>query len=180
MASDEFTAGYFISSTNDTVQCKILIPKDFGRFNEQALFLKVTILDSTGKKIKYSPKDINGYGFIYHTKEYIYVSRQTDEDGKMMFVWPLYYGKKLNEYYYYSYNTSNLDKGAMGATEEVYVLEDAESKETAAITRGGALSNNYKSQLRKFFENDKRILALVVRDIKDFHDISRFVKDVDN
>lgn len=176
-ASDEFTDGYYVTKGNDTLDCKILIPKDFGRFNEQSLFSRVTMLDSAGKKIKYTASEINGYGFIYLKKKYIYVSRQVDEDGKMMFVWPMIYGKKINEYYYYNYNTSDMYKGSMGATDEVYVLEDDETKETVAVTRGGSLTNTYKSQLRKFFENDKKVLAVLVQDVKDFHDIPKFVRD---
>lgn len=179
-ASDEFADGYLITKGNDTVDCKVLIPKDFGRFNEQSLFSKVTILDSAGKKTKYTPTDINGYGFIYQTKKYIYVTRQIDEDGKMMFLWPMSLGKKINEYYYYNYNTSDMYKGSMGATDEIYVLEDAETKETVAVTRGGSLTNTYKSQLRKFFENDKKVLAILVQDVKDFHDIPKFVRDANH
>jgi hypothetical protein len=179
-ATDEYAMGYFITKSNDTVECKILIPKDFGRINEQSLFSKVTILDSLAKKKKYTPKDINGYGFLYQNKSYIYISRQVEEDGKMMFLWPLDLGKKINEYYYYIYNTTNLAKGSMGARDEIYVLEDTETKETASITRGGALSNTFKEQLRKFFENDKKLMALLVRDVKEFHDISSFVKDANN
>ena len=100
-AADEYASGYFVTKTNDTVECKILIPKDFGRVNEQSLFSKVTILDSLGKKTKYTPGDINGYGFLYHNKGYFYVSKQVEEDGKMMFLCPRNLGKKINEYYYY-------------------------------------------------------------------------------
>ncbi len=179
-ATDEYATGYFITKSNDTIMCKILIQKDFGHFNEQSFFLKVTISDSAGHKKKYTPQDINGYAFVYHDKGYIYVSRQVDEDGRRLFLWPLNLGKKINEYYYYNYNTSDLDKGAMGSMNEVYVLEDAETKETVAITKGGSLSNSYKAQLRKFFEADKKIMALLVQDVKEFHDIYRFVKDSNN
>jgi hypothetical protein len=179
-AKDEYAVGYLITKGNDTVVCKILIPKDFGRFSEQSLFLRITILDSAGNKKKYTPQDINGYGFAYHDKGYIYVSRQVEEDGRRMFVWPLNLGKRVNEYYYYNYNSSNLDKGAMGAMNEVYVLEDAETKETVSITKGGSLSNSYKAQLRKFFEADKKMMALLVQDVKEFHDISRFAKDANH
>jgi hypothetical protein len=176
-AAEEYADGYFITKSNDTIVCKIIIPKDFGHFNEQSLFFRVTVLDSTGKKMKYTPNDINGYTFVYHNKVYIYVSKEVDDDGKRMFAWPLVYGKRLNEYYYYNSNSSNLDKGSMNARDEVYVLEDAVTKETVAITRGGTLSNSYKGQLRHFFENDKTLMTLLVQDVKDFHDITLFVKD---
>ena len=65
----------------------------------------------------------------------------------------------------------------MGAMEEIYVLEDAETKETVSITRGGSLNNTYKEQLRKFFVTDKKMMALLVQDVKDFHDIPKFVND---
>jgi hypothetical protein len=179
-AADEYANGYLINQSSDTLKCRILIPKDFGRFNEQALFSKVTILDSAGNRHKYTPDDINGYAFVYHTRVYVYVSRVVSEDGKKLFLWPAESGPKINEYYYYTYNTDNLNKGSMGATNEVYVLEDAVTKETAAITRGGAISSNYKDQLRKFFESDKTIMTILVRDVKDFHDIDKFVKDANN
>lgn len=176
-AADEYATGYFVNKSNDTIECKILIPKDFGRINEQTLFSKVTILDSLGKKMKYTPRDINGYGFLYNNKGYFYVSKQVEEDGKMMFLWPMNLGKKINEYYYYIYNTSDLYKGSMGAMEEIYVLEDAETKETVSITRGGSLNNTYKEQLRRFFVTDKKMMALLIQDVKDFHDIPKFVND---
>jgi hypothetical protein len=67
----------------------------------------------------------------------------------------------------------------MGAISEVYVLED-DAKRTVSITRGGSLINSYKSQLRNFFESDKQLLQLIVEDVKDFHDISTFVRAANN
>ena len=179
-AADEYANGYLIGQGNDTLKCRVLIPKNFGRFNEQALFSKVTILDSAGNKHKYTPDDISGFAFVYHTRVYVYVSREVSEDGKKLFLWPVELGPKINEYYYYTYNSDNLNKGSTYATNEVYVLEDAVTKETASITRGGSISNNYKDQLRKFFESDKTIMAVLVRDVKDFHDIDKFVKDANH
>ena len=179
-ASVDYADGYIVTKNNDTVAGKVLIPKDFGHFNEPALFLKVTVLDNAGAKKKYTPADINGYGFVYKSKKYIYVTKQVDDDGKAMFVWPRSLGKKINEYYYYSYNTSDLAKGSTGGLEEVYVLEEPETKETVSITKGGAWTNNLKEQLRKFFENDKHLLTLLTKDVKEFHDIPGFVKDANN
>lgn len=179
-AAEEYANGYVIDQSNDTLRCRIVIPKDFGHFNEQSLFSKVTILDSTGAKHKYNPDDINGYAFVYQGRVYAYVSRTVSDDNKKMFLWIRALGSKINEYYYYTYNTDDLAKGSMGATSEVYVLEDAVTKATAAITRGGVISNNYKDQLRKFFESDKPIMTVLIRDVKDFHDIDKFVKDANN
>jgi WD40 repeat protein len=179
-AADEYATGYIITKNNDTVLCKILIPKDFGHFNEPSLFLRVTVLDNSGEKKKYTPATINGYVFIYNAKKYVYASKQIDDDGKTMFAWPRNLGKKINEYYYYSYNSTDLAKGATGSLEEVYVLEDPETKGTVAITRGGAWTNNFKEQLRKFFENDKHLLTLINKEVKEFHDIPMFVKDANN
>jgi hypothetical protein len=179
-ASDVYSRGYIISNTNDTIECKIVIPIEFGRFNRQSCFFKVTVVDSLGNKKKYFPKDILGYAFIYEGKAYTYVSKQTDEDGKRMFVWPMNLGKRINGYYYYYYNSSDNYKGSMGYDAEVYVLEDPLTKETVSITPGGSLTNSYKAQLRKFYENDKQMLALIVQDVKTFHDIPRFVQDANN
>jgi hypothetical protein len=178
--ADSYAPGFYLSPQGDTIACRVEIPRDFGHFNEQALFSKVTLLDSAGHKKKYTPKDIGGYGFVYGTKTYLYISREVADDGERKFCWPLNLGDKVNEYYYYDYNTSDLNKGSMGATNEVYVLEDAVTRETVSITRGGSIVNNYKQQLRKFFENDKKMLALIVKDVKDFHDISTFVKDANS
>jgi hypothetical protein len=175
IAGKEYVDGYIVDKNYDTTFCKILIPKDFGTFNEMKLFSTVDILDSAGKKIKETPDKINGYGFIYQSKQYIYVSKTIDDFGKTMFVWPVNLGKKINEYYYYYYNSSNLDKGGMGSETPVYVLED-EAGEITSITRGGSITNNYKSQLREFFKNDKGILKLVVEYVQSFDDISRFVE----
>jgi hypothetical protein len=177
MAEDEYAVGVYITKGNDTLLCKVLIPKDFGRFNEPSLFSIVTLLDSAGNKKKFNPGDIYGYAFFYHSKKYMYVSRQVEDNGKRMFLWPLELGKRINEYYYYTYNSDNLNKGSMGAINELYVIEDAETKETISVARGGSLTENYKSQLRRFFENDKKVLALLAQDVKNFHDISKFVKD---
>jgi hypothetical protein len=154
-----------------------MIPKDFGRFNEVYLFSKVTIMDSLGNINKYAPNDIGGYAFIYQTKKYSYVSKQVEDDGTRLFLWPLHLGKKINEYYHYTINSANLDKGSMGAISEVYVLEIADTKETISLMRGGSLTENYKSQMRRFFENDKALLTILAKDVKNFHDISQFVKD---
>jgi hypothetical protein len=176
----EYVNGNFNTNNNVTFHCKILIPKDFGRFNEVYLFSKVTILDSVGNKKKYTPNDISGYAFIYHAKRYIYVSKQVEDDGAKLFLWPLSQGKKINEYYHYTVNSANLDKGSLGAISEIYVLENAETRETISLIRGGTLTDNYKAQMRRFFENDKKLLTLLAKDVKNFHDISSFVKDANN
>jgi hypothetical protein len=174
---DEYVNGIFITNDNVTYHCKIMIPKDFGQFNEVYLFSKVTIMDSLGNINKYGPGDISGYAFIYQAKKYSYVSKQVEDDGTKLFLWPLHLGKKLNEYYHYTINSANLDKGSMGAISEVYVLEMADTKETISLLRGGSLTENYKSQMRRFFENDKALLTILNKDVKNFHDISQFVKD---
>ncbi|HXB28594.1 MAG TPA: hypothetical protein VNW49_02190, partial [Puia sp.] len=120
---------------------------------------------------------IMGYAFIYQSKKYNYVSKQVEDDGTKLFLWPLHLGKKINEYYHYTINSANLDKGSMGAISEVYVLEIEDTKETISLLRGGSLTENYKSQMRRFFENDKALLTLLNKDVKNFHDISQFVKD---
>jgi hypothetical protein len=176
-AANEYADGYFISKNNDTLLCKILIPKDFGKFNAITLFSKITIVDSAGNKKKYTASDINGYGFIYDSKTYIYVSKDVDDNGKMMFVWPVNLGKSVNEYYYYRSNSDDLDKSGMEMPDEIYVLENAQTGETASITRGGSVLNTYKEQLRRFFEEDKRLMSLITQDVKDFNDIPRFITD---
>jgi hypothetical protein len=177
IAADEYTNGIYVTNNSDTFACKILIPKDFGRFNETYLFSKVTLLDSAGKKKKYSPNDISGYAFIYQNKKYVYVSKQVENDGERLFLWPLNLGKKINEYYHYTINSANLNKGSMGAISEVYVLENTETTETISLLRGGTLTDNYQAQMRRFFENDKKLLILLAKDVKHFNDISLFVKD---
>jgi hypothetical protein len=179
-ASDEYASGYFINKNNDTLLCKILIPKDFGKFNGLTLFSKVTILDSAGNKKKYTSNDINGYGFIYNSKTYIYVSKDVDDNGQMMFLWPVNLGKSVNEYCYYRSNSDDLDKSGMAEPDKIYVLENAETDETVSITRGGSLLNTYMQQLRRFFESDKRLMKLITQDIKSYNDISRFVEDANN
>jgi len=176
-AADEYVDGVFSSNTSQSFHCKILIPKDFGKFNEVYLFSRVTILDSTGTKTKYTPDDISGYAFSYHDIKYIFVAKQVEEDGSKLFLLPLNRGNKINEYYHYTVNAADRDKGSMGAISEVYVLENAETRETISILRGGTLTDSYKAQMRRFFENDKRLLTLLAKDVKDFHDISFFVKD---
>jgi hypothetical protein len=175
LAKSEYADGYMISKKGDTLSCKIRMPLNLGKFNELDLFSSVVILDSNKKETKLKPKDINGYGFTYHSKKYVYVSKVVDDEDKMVFVWPQNLGKKINEYYYYTYNSTDLAKGSMGAVAEIYVLED-DARQTVSITRGGSLINSYKSQLRKFFENDKQLLRLIVDDVKDFHDIPKFVQ----
>jgi hypothetical protein len=175
--ADETVQGYIVTPHGDTVMCQICIPKDFGHFNEASLFTKVNILDSTGKKLKYTPKELQGYGFVYQNKAYEYVSRQIDDEGTTKFLRPMNLGDKINGYFYYDYNTSDLQKGSMGSTNEVYVLEDPVSKDIVAVTKGGSVINSYKAQLRKFFENDKQMLALLNKDVKEFKDIPAFIRD---
>jgi hypothetical protein len=176
LAKNEYADGYIISRNGDTAWRKIRMPFNLGQFNELELFSFVVVLDSAGRKVKLKPKDINGYGFLYRTKRYIYVSKVVDDEDKSVFVWPLNLGKKINLYYYYNYNSTNLAKGSMGAVDEVYVVED-DAKQTVSITRGGSLVNSFKAQLRNFFDNDKQLLRLIVQDVKDFHDIPKFVQD---
>ncbi|HTD40850.1 MAG TPA: hypothetical protein VK671_09535, partial [Mucilaginibacter sp.] len=97
-----------------------------------------------------------------------------------LFLWPLNQGKKINEYYYYMTNLSGTDKGSSETGSEIYVLEDAETKETVTLTRGGTLTDNFRTKMRRFFENDKKLLTLLARDVKDFHDISKFVADANH
>jgi hypothetical protein len=179
-ASREYADGYFINKNNDTFLCKILIPKVFGKFDALALFSKVTVLDSAGNKMKYAPEDINGFGFFYNSKKYIYVSKDIDDDREMMFVWPMHLGKSVNEYCYYRSNSDDLGKAGMATTDVIYVLENAETNEMTSITKGGSVLNTYMQQLRRFFENDKRLMKLISQDVIDFNDIPKFVKDANN
>ena len=179
-AKAEYAVGYFVTKNNDTVLCKILIPKSFGQFDDLALFSQVTILDSVGHKTKYTPDEINGYVFVYNQKRYTYISKPVDDNGEQKFMWLVNFGKKVNEYCYYRSSSDNLDKGGMAAVEVIYVLENALTGETAAITRGGSVLNSYKAQLRRFFENDNRLMSLITVDVKDYSDISRFVEDANN
>jgi hypothetical protein len=176
-ASDEYVNGVYTTINNVTLPCKILIPKDFGHFNAMSLFSKVTIVDSIAGKKKYRPNEISGFSFTYQSKKYTYASIQVEDDGTKMFLWPLNLGKKINEYYYYTTNSSGTDKGSSDAGSEIYVLEDAETKETITLTRGGTLTDNFRTRMRRFFENDKQLLTLLARDVKNFHDISKFVID---
>ena len=177
---NELVNGHYISNDKKEFPCRIIIPKDFGQFNEGSLFKKVIFLDSLSRKKKYTANDIGGYSFSYQGKKYNYLSRQVEDNGTRLFVWPLNTGNKINEYYYYTTNSSGLDKGSMNAMAEVYVLENAETLETVSIVRGGTLTDSYKAQMRRFFENDKKLLTLLARDVKDFHDISFFVKDANH
>ena len=179
-ASDEYVNGVYTTINNVTLPCKILIPKDFGHFNAMYLFSKVTIIDSAGAKKKYRPNEISGFAFTYLAKKYIYVSIQVEDDGTRLFLWPLNQGKKINEYYYYTTNSSDTDKGSADTGSGIYVLEDAETKETVTLTRGGTLTDNFRTKMRRFFENDKKLLTILARDVKDFHDISRFVIDANH
>jgi hypothetical protein len=135
----------------------------------------VTILDSANRKVKFKPGQIKGYGFIYRSKKYIYISKVVDDENHAVFVWPMEMGKRVNEYYYYTSNAHDPGKGGMGGMEEVYVLEN-DAHEVIAITQGGSLINGYKGQLRKFFEEDKPVLRLIPDIVKEFHDITKLVK----
>ena len=179
-AADEYVNGVYTTNHQVTFTCKILIPKDFGHFNAMYLFSKVTIVDSMGVKKKYRPNEISGFAFTYLAKKYTYVSIQVEDDGTRLFLWPLNQGKKINEYYYYMTNLSGTDKGSSETGSEIYVLEDAETKETVTLTRGGTLTDNFRTKMRRFFENDKKLLTLLARDVKDFHDISKFVADANH
>ena len=176
-AADQYVSGYIITKTNDTVQYKILMPKDYGRFDEQLLFSQVSVMDSVGTKKTFKPGEISGYSFTYHAKKYVYLSKKTNSEGKTLFVWPRNLGKKINEYYYYSLHTSALPKGSTGSLSEVYLLEDPQTLATVAITRGGAWTDNFKQQLNKLFENDKNLLKLIAKEVNDFHDVPLFVQD---
>jgi hypothetical protein len=179
-AADEFVDGFYTTNSNVTLPCKILIPKDFGHFNEISLFSKVIILDSAGVKKKYKPNEISGYAFVYNDKKYVYVSKQVEEEGTKVFLWPVNLGNKINEYYYYTTTAVNTDKGSTGSAADVYVLEITETKETLTLTRGGTLTDNFKNKMRRFFEYDKKLLTILARDVKNFHDISKFVVDANN
>ena len=118
----EIVDGYLISLSNDTVRCKIKVPKGFDLFHSFTdLFVKVSIMDSAGKTQTYKAKnqDINGFGFILDSNRYDYALKRTDDYGAASFLLIKETGKKLNLYYSYYYVSVN---GGASYRTDVYLL----------------------------------------------------------
>ena len=170
----EIVDGYLISLSNDTVRCKIKVPKGFDLFHSFTdLFVKVSIMDSAGKTQTYKAKnqDINGFGFILDSNRYDYALKRTDDYGAASFLLIKETGKKLNLYYSYYYVSVN---GGASYRTDVYLLEDAGKR---IVRVSGGLFSAYKKKIREFLKESPELLSIFERKVSSISDIPDFVRE---
>jgi hypothetical protein len=169
LLAKDLVDGYILMSNNDTIKCKIKVPKDL------ALFDKVSIQDSLGKEQTYKAKniDINGFGFFYQGQKYDYTLIIDDRRGAQFLMRKLA-GTRFNLYYRYDYVSF-----ASGASyrSDTYMLEDT-AKRSVTVT-GNAFSS-YKKKIKAFLKDDPAMLDLFEKTVSGITDIEQFVKQANS
>src|SRR5258708_2584228 len=97
------TNGYYITSTNDTLNTQLKVPETlFNQVSIDRLYNKIKVVDSAGNFTKLKPESINGFGFTWEDKEYVFISKPVKHKGRKFFE-VLSSGNKAN-LLYYSFN----------------------------------------------------------------------------
>jgi hypothetical protein len=167
-ASSKIVKGYIISQTNDTLYRQIQVEADiFGQFNEIKLYHEVMILNENGLLQLMTPADIKGFGFNYKDKQYSFISKPLDKNGKSLFVEPLITGKRAQLYLYkeLSYMTN----------EYRFTVEKQDG--TFLRLSDFASLENFRQQLKSFFGDDKDAISLIE---SSFRAHSKIEKDISN
>jgi hypothetical protein len=169
LLAKDLVDGYILLSNNDTVKCKIKVPRDL------AMFDKVSIKDSLGKEQTYKAKsiDINGFGFFYKDKKYDYTLILDDRAGAQFLMRELA-GPRFNLYYRYDYSSAG--PGASYRS-DTYVLEDT-AKRTVRVT--GGVFSSYKKKIKVFLKDDPSMLELFDNAVSGITDIEKFVKEANS
>ncbi len=161
--------GYILMPNNDTIKCKIKVPKDLD------LFDKVSIQDSLGKEQTYKAKnkEINGFGFFYKDQKHDY-TLIVDDHGGAQFLMRKLAGTRFILYYRYDY--MSFGSGASYRS-DTYRLEDT-AKRTVTVT--GGIFSSYKKKIKTFLKDDPAMLDLFEKTVSGITDIEKFVKQANS
>jgi hypothetical protein len=156
--------GYLITSTNDTVRCKIFV-------SDLQLFDQVHVIDALGNDSTYHAyqQSIGGFGFIYKKNRYDYVPK-VDEAGHRQFLIRIVKGERLSLYYHF--DMVEMYRGGL-YRDETYLLEDSAGH---VLTIPGNSLANYKKKIREFLYKDNDLRLLFNKMVFTISDIPKFVR----
>jgi hypothetical protein len=165
-AGSKWVKGYIISQNNDTLRRQLEVEADlFGQFNELKLFHQVTIIQESGVPQILTPADIRGFGFNYKDRQYSFISKPIDKEGKLLFVEPIVSGRKATLYLY---------KELSYMTNEYHFTVEKQDGTYICLSDFSAL-DSFRENLKSFFMDEKDALALIEG---SFHSRSKIEKDV--
>jgi hypothetical protein len=169
LLAKDWVDGYTLLPNDDTVKCKIKVPKDLD------LFDKVSVQDSLGMEQTYKSKnkEINGFGFFYKDQKYDY-ALIVDDRGGAQFLMRKLAGTRFNLYYRYDY--MSFGSGASYRS-DTYMLQDT-AKRSVTVT-GNAFSS-YKKKIKAFLKDDPAMLDLFEKTVSGITDIEKFVKQANS
>lgn len=113
---------YIISANNDTITCKINVPKEIlGNVSFNRLYRSVTVIDDKGIKKKFKPSDLKEFHFFLNSRAYHFYSKPVGK-GYNLFLEGLITDSETN---LYQYLVSHKGYNNLIFTEEFYVIERA-------------------------------------------------------
>ncbi|ASZ12490.1 hypothetical protein KTO58_12135 [Chitinophaga pendula] len=151
--AQSFAPGYYITPTRDTVTAQIKIKKGaFGQSTNDFID-EVEIIDSIKGAVKYLPEDINGYGFTYKGRRYIFASKPI-KNGKRKFLSVLYIGSKSSLYLHGLVTTG----GAYASKQVFYTFEKPGN---TYLFLKNILNNNFRSQVKEFYKDSPGVMQII-------------------
>jgi hypothetical protein len=173
-----FTNGYIIMD-GDTIQCKIKIQETIFGLDEFRLQSEVTTKDSTDKQTKYTPGQIQGFGFTFNKEPVNYVSKVVDNGKTALFIKVVTLGKRLNLFKYemrgnyMRVGTPNSFGPTKTTTVTIfYVLMDDTKREV--VLNNGLFAGNGK-RIKEYFRDQPDLLQLYEQKVTSFQLIPEFV-----
>jgi hypothetical protein len=147
--------GYYITLSNDTVPAFIHLRNDvFGPYSLAGIQKQVRIsADSNAKEIIFQPGEIKSF-FVQSPKAYSFFSKPVDK-GKLRFMQVV---ATFDSVALYSYTYQSGSK-AFGMQEHIYYTVEKNENQYLFLLNNGNVK--VKKALRTFFEDNKKMLALI-------------------
>ena len=163
--------GYLFYNNNDSVNANIKIPKGLFGINLDKLYRNVTIEDSTGALIEFTPTEIKGFGFTFKSQEYRFYAKPID-DKKFRFLEPVIVGAKTSLYQYIVGGTQNF------SNQDFYTFEKSDS--TYLFMTNFAALDKFKEKLKTFYTGNLDVQKLIDRKFTARRRIQDDIKEIVN
>ena len=158
--SQTMVPGYYVTTTNDTINCQVKLPKPM--FSKSVvlsgLLHKVEVTDSVNGSKKFKPGDIRSFEFIYNENKYTFYSPACNKDFNAFFQ-AVILGQKTNLYTYQTVTTSGQPLGA------IYTFEKADGSCTFLNIAARKL-DFFRKTLKEFYKENIEIQQLIDKKFK--------------
>ena len=174
-----FTDGYIISD-GDTLRCKIKIQETLFGLDEYRLQSEITTRDSANSERKYTPANLQGFGFTFNNEPINYVAKVLEGNKRALFVKVINLGPRLSLFKYEErndhWNYGGANKFGPSRTTTVtrhYVILDEAKRE---VVLSNSLFAGNSKKFREFLKEQPDLLQLYEQKNPSFQDIPGFVQ----